>query len=329
MVRVAINGFGRIGRMVLRAGIYDKDVEFVAINDLSDPHLLAHLFKYDSVHGTFDGGVEVIDHELIINGKHVKVFAERDPERLPWADLGVDVVVESTGIFRDRAGAGKHLKAGAKKVVISAPAKDPDFTIVKGVNEHLYNPTKHHIISNASCTTNCFAPMVKVLHDNFTILSGYMLTVHAYTADQKIVDGPHKDYRRARAAATNMVPTSSGAAIAVGEVIPELKGKVHAEALRVPIACGSVTYFTCEVKKPVSKEDVNSLFKNVAHYHLRGLLEYSEDHLVVTDIVGRPASCIFDSKLTATDGNLIKVVGWYDNEWGYSCRVVDVLKMLS
>ena len=316
--------------MVLRAAIYDKDIDIIAINDLSDASMLAHLFIYDTVHGPFDGSVAVIPGGIVINGKNIRTFAERDPAKLPWKDLGIDVVIESTGIFLDKEGAGKHVQAGAKKVLITAPAKHPDFAIVKGVNEHLYDKTKHHIVSNESCTTNCFAPMAKVLHDNFGIVSGFMTTVHAYTADQNLVDGPHRkgDFRRARGAASNIVPTSSGAAQALGEVIPELKGKVHSSALRVPVPCGSVTYFVCEVSKNTSAEEVNLLFKNVAQFHLKGILQYSEEELVVSDIVGRQYSCIFDSKLTEVEGNLVKVVGWYDNEWGYSCRVVDVMKLL-
>jgi glyceraldehyde 3-phosphate dehydrogenase len=329
-MKVAINGFGRIGRMVLRAGIYDKNIEFVAINDLGDNRMLAHLFKYDSAHGPFEGTVDVVPDGLIINGKHIRTIMEKDLTKLPWKELNVDIVVEATGVFLDKENCQKHIAAGARKVLITAPAKDPDFFIVKGVNEHLYDKNTQHILTNESCTTNCFAPMAKVLNDNFGIVGGFMLTVHAYTADQNLVDGPHKkgDYRRARAAALNIVPTSSGAAKALGRVIPELKGKIHGEAFRVPVPCGSVTYFTCKVKKPASVEEVNNLFKSVAQYHLKGILQYSEEDLVVQDIVGRPYSCVFDSKLTEVEGDLIKIVGWYDNEWGYSCRVVDVLKLL-
>ena len=329
-MRVAINGFGRIGRMVLRAGIYDKNIEFVAINDLCDTRMLAHLLKYDSAHGQFEGKVDVTADGLIVNDRHIKTFSEKDLTKLPWRDLHIDVVVEATGVFLDKDSCQKHIGAGAKKVLITAPAKDPDFFIVKGVNEHLYDRAKHHIVTNESCTTNCFAPMAKVLNDNYGIINGFMLTVHAYTADQNLVDGPHRkgDLRRARASALNIVPTSSGAAKALGRVIPELKGKVHAEAFRVPVPCGSVTYFTCRVKKTTTAEEVNALFKNVADHHLKGVLQYSEEELVVADIIGRPSSCIFDSKLTEVDGDLIKTVGWYDNEWGYSCRVVDVIKLL-
>ncbi|MFH1175049.1 MAG: type I glyceraldehyde-3-phosphate dehydrogenase [archaeon] len=329
-MRVAINGFGRIGRMVLRAGIYDKNIDFVAINDLGDTHMLSHLLHYDSAHGPFEGAVETVTDGLIINGKHIRTFSEKDVTKLPWGELHVDVVVEATGIFLDKTSCQKHIDAGAKKVLITAPAKDPDFFFVKGVNEHLYDRAKHHIVTNESCTTNCFAPMAKVINDNYGIINGFMLTVHAYTADQNLVDGPHRkgDLRRARAAGLNIVPTSSGAAKALGRVIPELNGKVHAEAFRVPISCGSVTYFTCKIKKQTTAADVNTLFRNVANFHLKGILQYSEEDLVVQDIVGRPYSCIFDSKLTEVNGDLLKVVGWYDNEWGYSCRVVDVIKLL-
>lgn len=331
MIRVAINGFGRIGRMVYRAGYDDPLIDWVGFNDLTDPQTLANLLKYDSVHGKFKGDISYTDHSLIINGKEIKVFAERDPEKLPWGDLNVDVVVESTGFFRTKELAGKHLAAGAKKVLISAPAKGdpPVMTVVKGVNEHEYDKDKYNVVSNASCTTNCLAPMVKVLHDNFKIVRGFMTTVHAYTGDQRLVDAPNKDLRRGRSAGINIVPTTTGAAIAVTQVIPELQGRLDGIAIRVPVADGSVTDFVCELEQDVSKKQINELFKEVAKHHLKGIIEYSEDPLVSTDIIGNPNSCIFDSCLThVIDGRLIKVVGWYDNEWGYSCRMIDIIKLL-
>jgi len=329
MIRVAINGFGRIGRMVFYAGFNDPDIEWVAINDLVDTKTLAHLLKYDSVHGRFPGEVSYNNDGILVNGKFIKVFAERDPDKLPWGNMDVDVVVESTGLFTDRAGAEKHLRAGAKKVIISAPAKGVDITIVKGVNEHLYDKAKHHIISNASCTTNCLAPMVKVLHDNFGVVRGFMNTTHAYTADQRLVDAPHKDLRRARSAAVSIVPTTTGAAKTVGEVIPELKGKLDGISLRVPVPDGSIVDFTCEINKDTSIEEINNLFKSVAGYHLKGILQYTEDPIVSVDIIHNPNSCIFDSALTnVIDKRFVKVIGWYDNEWGYSCRMIDVIKLL-
>jgi glyceraldehyde 3-phosphate dehydrogenase len=329
MVRVAINGFGRIGRQVFQAGHNDPAIEWVAINDLTDTKTLAHLLKYDSVHGRFKGEVWSNDQGIVVDGKFIKVFAEKDPEKLPWKDMQVDVVVESTGFFTERAGAEKHLKAGAKKVLISAPAKNPDITIVRGVNEHRYDKTKHHIVSNASCTTNCLAPMVKVLNDNFGIVRGFMNTEHSYTADQRLVDAPHKDLRRARHAAVSIVPTTTGAAKAVAEVIPELKGKLDGISMRVPTADGSVVDFVCELKVPTDKQHINWLFKEVSKFHLKDILEYTEDPIVSADIIHNPHSCIFDSDLTnVIDGTFVRVIGWYDNEWGYSCRMVDVLKML-
>jgi glyceraldehyde 3-phosphate dehydrogenase len=327
--RVAINGFGRIGRQVLQAGWHDPDIEWVAINDITDTKTLAHLLKYDSVHKHARLNVTYTPDSLIIEGKTVKVFAEKDPEKLPWHALNIDVVVESTGFFTKHDDAGKHLKAGAKKVLISAPAENPDFSVVKGVNEHLYDKSKHHIISNASCTTNCLAPMVKVLNDNLGIVHGFMTTTHAYTADQRLVDAPHKDLRRARSAALSIIPTTTGAAKAVAEVIPELKGKLDGLSLRVPVPDGSITDFVCQLKRNTTKEEINALFKNVAGYHLKGIIEYTEDPIVSVDIVGNSHSCIFDSLLTMVmDGNFVKVMGWYDNEWGYSCRVVDIIKIL-
>lgn len=329
MIRVAINGFGRIGRMVFYAGFNDPDIDWVGINDLVDTKTLAHLLKYDSVHGRFPGEVGYNNDGIIVNGKFIKVFAEREPDRLPWGNMDVDVVVESTGLFTDRAGAEKHLRAGAKKVLISAPAKGVDITIVKGVNEHLYDKEKHHIISNASCTTNCLAPIVKVLNDNFGVVRGFMNTTHAYTADQRLVDAPHKDLRRARSAAVSVVPTTTGAAKTVGEVIPELKGKLDGVSFRVPVPDGSIVDFTCELNKDTSIEEINNLFRNVANYYLKGVLEYTEDPIVSVDIIHNPHSCIFDSALTnVIDKRFVKVVGWYDNEWGYSCRMIDVIKLL-
>lgn len=330
MVKLAINGFGRIGRNFLRAMLYDTNaLECVAVNDLTDAKTLAFLMKYDSVHGKFKGTIEAKGNSIYINGKEIKVLAEKDPSALPWGKMGVDIVVESTGFFTDADGAKKHIRAGAKKVLITAPGKGPDMTIVKGVNEHMYNKAKHHVVSNASCTTNCLAPMVKVLHDNLKVTRGFMNTTHAYTNDQKIHDFPHKDLRRARAAALSQIPTTTGAAIAVAEVIPELKGKLDGLSIRVPVPDGSIVDFTCEVEKSTTKEEINRLFKAVSEYHLKGVLEYSDEPLVSADIIGNPHSCIFDSLLTnvITD-NFIKVIGWYDNEWGYSNRLVDVCKIL-
>ena len=330
-MRIAINGFGRIGRMTFKAGL-EKGINVVAINDLTDTKTLANLLKYDSVHGRFNGTVDYTDNSLIINGKKIPVFAEKDPANLPWNELSVDIAVESTGFFRTLELASKHLTAGAKKVLLSAPAKGEGEkkvkTIVIGVNEHTYKKDKNDIISNASCTTNCLAPMVKVLNDNFKIMHGFMTTIHSYTADQKVVDSPHKDLRRSRAAAVNMIPTTTGAAIAIGSVIPSLKGKLDGIAVRVPTPNGSITDLTCVLKKKTNVEEVNKLFKNVSKHHLKGILEYSEDPIVSTDIIGNPHSCIFDSPLTHVKGNVVKILGWYDNEWGYSCRMVDLLKIM-
>lgn len=329
MVKVAINGFGRIGRMVLKAGLSrSTDIEFVAVNDLTDTETLAYLFKYDSVHGKLDAKIDFTKNSIIINDKELKVFSEKDPENLPWKELGIDIVVESTGFFRKKEDAMKHVKAGAKKVLISAPGKGSDFNIVVGVNEHLYNKEKHVIIDNASCTTNCLAPMAKVLNDNFGIENGFMTTVHAYTADQRLIDAPHKDLRRARSAAINIVPTTTGAAGAVGKVIPELDGKLDGMAIRVPVPDGSITDFVAMLHKKTSVEEINNLFKQVSENHLKGILEYSEEPLVSTDIIGNTHSCIFDATSTKVNGRLVKIVGWYDNEWGYSHRIIDVLNLL-
>ncbi len=328
MINAAINGFGRIGRLVLRAGIKDKSINWVAVNDVTDAKTLAHLFKYDSVHGKYDGTVEYSDNSLIIDGKKIKVLSVLDPLKLPWEEMKIDVAVESTGRFTDRAGAEQHLKAGAKKVLISAPAKNPDITIVMGVNDKSYDKSRHNIVSNASCTTNCLALVVKVLHDNFGVKRGFMTTIHAYTADQKLVDAPHKDLRRARHAALSIIPTTTGAAKTVSEVIPELKGKLDGLAFRVPVASGSVTDFVCELEKNATKEGINKAFKD-AGKRLKGVLEYSEEPLVSVDIVTDPNSSIFDSELTnVLGGNLVKVVAWYDNEWGFSERMIDVIKLI-
>jgi glyceraldehyde 3-phosphate dehydrogenase len=329
MVRVAINGFGRIGRQVLQAGINDPNIEWVAVNDLTDAKTLVHLLKYDSVHKRVNAHIIEKDGNLVIDGKTVKFLSEKDPEKLPWKALKIDVVAECSGFFTDREGAEKHLKAGAKKVLISAPAKNPDITVVKGVNEHLYDPKKHNIISNASCTTNCLAPIVKVLNDNFGIAKGYMITAHAYTADQRLVDAPHKDLRRARSAAVSIIPTTTGAAKTVTEVIPELKGKLDGVAWRVPVPDGSLVGFTCEVKKKATVQDINNLFKNVANYNLKGIVEYCEDPIVSADIIDNPNSAIFDALSTSViNDTFVTVAGWYDNEWGYSCRMVDMIKIV-
>ncbi len=327
--KVAINGFGRIGRMVVRAGIDDPKIEFVACNDLTDKETLAYLFKYDSVHGKFDGKVDVYEEGLIINDKKIKVLAEKDPTQLPWADLKIDVVIESTGRFRTKELAEQHITAGAKKVIMSAPPKGPDVkTIVFGVNEHTYDSAKHHVVSNASCTTNCLAPIVKILDDNYGIKFGYMTTVHAYTGDQRLVDAPNADLRRGRAAAANIVPTTTGAAKATGEVIPNLKGKLDGIAIRVPVVNGSLTDFVCELEHTPTIKELNALVKSVAEHHMKKILEYQDEPLVSTDIIGNPHSSIFDSKFTRIEGNLVKVIAWYDNEWGYSTRVVDLIKLL-
>ena len=328
MINVAINGFGRIGRLVLRAGIKDKNINWTAVNDITDAKTLAHLFKYDSVHGKYDGTVEHTDDSLVIDGKKIKVLSILDPQKLTWKDMKTDVVVESTGKFTDREGAEQHLKAGAKKVLISAPAKNPDITIVMGVNDKMYDKNKHHIISNASCTTNCLAPVVKILHDNFGVKRGFMTTIHAYTADQKLVDAPHKDLRRARSAAVSIIPTTTGAAKAVAEVIPELKGKLDGLAFRVPVASGSVTDFVCELEKSTTKEEINKAF-NEASKKLKGILEYTNEPIVSVDIITDPNSSIFDSDLTnVINGNFVKVIAWYDNEWGFSERMIDVIKLI-
>ncbi|MEM1688964.1 MAG: type I glyceraldehyde-3-phosphate dehydrogenase [Candidatus Hadarchaeales archaeon] len=331
--RLAINGFGRIGRLFLRAALeneqFRKNFEVVAINDLTGANTLAHLLKYDSVFGIYKKEVKATDNSILVDGIEIKTFGEKDPANLPWRNLEVDYVLESTGAFTSRDGASKHLTAGAKRVLISAPAKNPDVTIVMGVNHNWYDPSKHVIISNASCTTNCLAPMVKVLHENFRVKRGFMTTCHAVTNDQRLLDLAHKDLRRARAAMLSIIPTTTGAAVAIGEVIPELKGKLNGLALRVPVADGSITDFVAEVEKSTTVQEVNEAFKRAAQGELKGILEYSEDPLVSQDIIGNPHSCIVDGLSTMVMDNFVKVLGWYDNEWGYSCRLVDLLNLMA
>jgi len=327
-VRVGINGFGRIGRNVFRAAqAAGADIDWVAVNDLTDNETLAHLLRYDSILGPYPGTVELSDEGLVVDGKQIKVCAERDPGALPWGDLGVEVVLESTGFFTKRDGAAKHLEAGAKKVIISAPATDEDITVVLGVNFDKYNADSHDVISNASCTTNCLAPFASVVHQTVGIEHGLMTTIHAYTADQNLQDGPHKDLRRARAAALNLVPTSTGAAKAVGLVLPELNGKLHGFAVRAPVPTGSVVDLTFVASRPTTVEEVNAAFAAAAEGPLAGILQYTEDPIVSSDIVGNPHSSIVDGQLTAVmEGTLVKVVSWYDNEWGYSNRCVDLVQ---
>ncbi len=326
-LKAGINGFGRIGRNVFRAAhARGADIDWVGVNDITDTKTLAHLLKYDSILGPFTGEVDFTDDALIVDGDELKVFAERDPAALPWSDAGADVVIESTGLFTKKADAAKHLEAGAKKVIITAPATEPDVTLALGVNDDAYDPDNHHVISNASCTTNCLAPVAHVLHETLGIERGIMTTIHAYTADQNLQDGPHKDLRRARAAAANLVPTSTGAAKAIGLVIPELEGKLNGIAVRAPVITGSVVDLVCEVARPTSAEEVNPAFAERADTGaLEGILKYNEDPIVSSDIVTSPYSSIFDAPLTMViDGKLVKVVAWYDNEWGYSNRVVDL-----
>jgi len=325
-IRVGINGFGRIGRLVFRGGIDNPNFEFVAINDLTDAATLAHLLKYDSVHGQFQGEVGVDGDSIVVNGKKIRVFAEKDPKNLPWGELGVEYVVEATGIFRNRDQAQWHIDAGAKKVIITAPAKKEDITIVMGVNEDKYDPAQHYVVSNASCTTNCLAPVAKVLHEEFGIVKGLMTTVHSYTNDQRILDLPHKDLRRARAAALSIIPTTTGAAAAVGLVLPELKGKLDGYALRVPTPTVSVVDLVAELAKPATAEEINAALKSAAEGKLKGILGYEETPLVSMDFRGDSRSSIVDAELTSViEGNMAKVVAWYDNEWGYSLRVVDLI----
>ncbi len=332
-IRVGINGFGRIGRMIVRAAKKDgrgSDLDFVAVNDLTDTKTLAHLFRYDSVHGRYPGRIDAKEDRLIIDGDEVRVLSERDPAKLPWKDMEVDIVFESTGIFRSRDDAGKHLKGGAKKVIITAPAKGEDISICMGVNDDKYDGGAHHIISNASCTTNCLAPLVKVLLDEFGFRRGWMTTIHSYTNDQQLLDLPHKDLRRARAAAVSMIPTTTGAAKATGAVIPEVKGKIDGIAIRVPTPNVSLTDLVAVLNKTPSAEEVNSAFKKYAKGKMKGILDYSEDPLVSVDFVGNPASSIVDGASTSViDGNFVKILSWYDNEWGYSCRCVDLANHLA
>ena len=330
MTRIGINGFGRIGRNYLRAALaQNSDLEIVAVNDLSDPKALAHLLKYDSVTGRLDAEVSVTEDSILVNGKAIRVLAERDPANLGWGKLGVDIVIESTGRFTDGADARKHIEAGAKKVLISAPATNEDATFVIGVNEHLYDPANHHIISNASCTTNCLAPLAKVFNDHFGIVNGLMTTIHAYTADQNLQDGPHSDLRRARAAAINIVPSTTGAAKAIGLVLPELKGKLDGFALRVPVPTGSITDLTLVSEKPVTVEAIKAAYREAAAGPLKGILLYTEDPIVSSDIVTDPHSSIFDAGLVRVIDQTVKLSSWYDNEWGYSNRLVELTELVA
>jgi glyceraldehyde 3-phosphate dehydrogenase len=332
VTKVGINGFGRIGRLALKAIIQrcGGKAEVAAVNDLTDAKTNAHLFKYDSNYGIYPGKVEAKDDGIVIDGKRIKVLAEREPAKIPWRDYGVDIVIESTGLFTQASKAAAHLQGGAKKVIISAPAQEEDISIVLGVNEEKYDPAKHRIISNGSCTTNCIAPVVKVLHQNFGIVHGLMTTVHAYTNDQKILDVFHRDLRRARSAGTNIIPTTTGAAKVVGVVIPELQGKLDGIALRVPVSVVSIVDFVADLKKKASDQEINEAFRKVADGELKGILEYCDQPLVSSDFKGNPASSIFDALSTMViDGNLIKVLAWYDNEWGYSCRLADLVAYIA
>jgi glyceraldehyde 3-phosphate dehydrogenase len=324
--KVAINGFGRIGRNFFRASMNQADFEIAAVNDITSTETLAHLLKYDSVFGIFKKEVKAEGNTMAVDGKEIKVFAEKDPANLPWKDLGIDLVIEATGLFRKRDEAGKHLNAGARKVIISAPATEPDITIVMGVNDEQYDHANHHIISNASCTTNCVAPATKVLHDHFKVKNGNMTTIHSYTNDQRILDLPHKDLRRARAAAVNIIPTTTGAAKAIGLVIPELKGKITGSALRVPTVNGSLVDLVVNLENPTSADELKRLFKQAAENELKGILEYSDEPLVSTDIIGNDHSSIIDGEfITMITDDMVKVLAWYDNEWGYSCRLRDLI----
>jgi glyceraldehyde 3-phosphate dehydrogenase len=327
-VRVGINGFGRIGRNVFRAAAGNDDVEIVAVNDITDTSTLAYLLQYDSVFGRYPGEVSADGDAIVVDGRRVKVLAERDPSALPWSELGVDVVVESTGLFTDRDKAAAHLDGGAKKVIISAPAKGPDITIVLGVNDDQYDPAVHHVVSNASCTTNCLAPVAKVLDESFGLVQGFMTTCHAYTNDQRILDLPHSDLRRARAAALSIIPTSTGAARAIGEVLPHLKGKLDGFALRVPTPDGSIVDLTAQVGRETTVQEVNAAMKSAAEGPLKGILGYTDAPIVSRDVIGDSHSSLFDSGLTMVRGTTVKVVSWYDNEWGYSCRVVQLATRL-
>ena len=329
-IKVGINGFGRIGRLVFKAAAQRKNMDVVLINDITDAETLAFLLKYDSVHGRYPGEVKAAGDAIVVNGKSIKVMAEKDPAKLPWGKLGVDIVVESTGVFRKRDDVAKHLQGGAKKVILTVPAKDEiDATIVIGVNDNMLKP-EHKIVSNASCTTNCLAPVVKVLHKNFGVMHGLMTTIHAYTNDQRILDLPHKDLRRARAAALSIIPTTTGAAKTVGEVIPELKGKLDGLAMRVPVADGSLVDFVAQLSRPVTVEEINAAMKKAATGELKGILEYTEEPIVSCDVIGTPYSAIFDAQSTfVMQGNMVKVVAWYDNEWAYSLRVVDLIEKMA
>ena len=329
-IRVGINGFGRIGRQVLKAirEYYPNDIDVVAFNDLGDLNTMAHLFRYDSNYGVYPGSVEATDGALIVDGDEIKALSERDPAQLPWGDLGVEVVIESTGIFTDKASASKHIAAGARKVIISAPAKGEDITIVLGVNQDWYDPAAHHVLSNASCTTNCLAPAAKVVNDAFGIQQGFMTTIHSYTNDQQILDLPHSDLRRARAAAVNMIPTSTGAAQAVALVVPELKGKFDGMAVRVPTPTGSLVDFVASVDRTPGKSELIDVFEEAAAGPMRGYLDVSHEPLVSTDYIGNPHSSVIDALATDVAGNLVKVITWYDNEWGYSCRTADLTKFV-
>jgi glyceraldehyde 3-phosphate dehydrogenase len=329
-IKAAINGFGRIGRNAFRAALADRELEFVAVNDITDAKTLAHLLKYDSVHGTLQAEVQAKENAIVVDGREVKVFAQKDPAALPWKELGVQVVVESTGRFTDKAGASKHLQAGAQKVIISAPAKDPDITIVLGVNETMYNPAKHAVISNASCTTNCLAPIAKVIMEQFGIRHGLVTTIHSYTNDQQILDLPHSDLRRARAAGLSQIPTSTGAAKAVGLVLPALQGKMHGIAIRVPTANVSLVDLVAETERVVTAAEVNTALRKAADGELKGILGFCEEPLVSVDFNGNSLSSIVDSLSTSVvDGTMIKVLSWYDNEWGYSCRIHDLVKYIA
>jgi glyceraldehyde 3-phosphate dehydrogenase len=328
-INIGINGFGRIGRLVFRRALQQGGFNVVGINDITDAKTLAYLLKYDSVHGIYDGEVKAEENAIVVNGKKYRVTAEKDPSRLPWKELGADIIIEGTGIFTSREKLQPHITAGAKKVLLTAPAKDEiDATVVLGVNDSVLTG-KEQFVSNASCTTNCLAPMVKVLNDSFGLEQGFMTTIHSYTNDQKLLDLPHKDLRRARAAAMSIIPTTTGAARTVGKVIPELKGKLDGFSLRVPTPDASITDFVAQLKKPATREQVNDAMKAAAAGPMKGILQYTEEELVSTDIIGNEHSCIFDSKLTMAMGNTVKIFGWYDNEWGFSCRVVDLLKKIA
>jgi len=328
-MKIAINGFGRIGRLVLRAGLDNRNLDFAAVNDITDAKTLAHLLKYDSIHGPLEAPVQAEGNAILVNGKKIEVFSEKDPKNLPWKKLGIDIAVEASGKFTDREGASQHLTAGARKVLISAPAKGPDVTLVLGVNQRNYDPVKHNLVSIGSCTTNCLAPVAKVLDDNFGIVKGFMNTVHAFTNDQRTQDQPHKDLRRARAASLSLIPTTTGAAKAISEVLPGLKGKLDGIAVRVPVADGSLLDLTCVLEKETTAEAVNAAMKKAADGELKNILEYQTDPIVSVDVVGNPHSAIFDSLSTAVVGkNLVKVLAWYDNEWGFSSRMVETLELM-